>query len=221
MADDGLFTLRVANKSSNTGAACIYLTDSSLEVPKAMPLAWLVKPLAPETSHLFQWTMIHNFVWAETGPLQPGKIFVAAQTFDADLSTRNRVTLTQQSGAYTFTDQTAGPRQGSLFITTDQTIPFNALAAGVGLGGRGAFVVQAQPSVALYKFTLEPSYWVTFGTFTQSEVLDPDMLRATQRLASSGGIFFQSRKVVFPPGVFSMTATLNPVNTWTITQGVL
>lgn len=50
-------------------------------------------------------------------------------------------------------------------------------------------------------------YWVTAGDFEQGEVLD------VTEIANAAA-------VVFPPGVFAMTAVLGANNTWTVSPGL-
>jgi hypothetical protein len=216
MAQADSFQLLVQNNSFNTGAACVYQQDPKLGVPGVQTLAWLVQPMAAGTKYLFQWTNVPCFVWAATGSLRPGTVFFANQTLDADLSTTNMVTFTQQGGAYSFTNPRAGPESGSLFIRTDGSIAFNAAAVGIGSDGRGSFAVQAQPNVT-YQLTPNPTYWVSFGTFQAGEVLDVKVLQSKTALA---GMYLPSSQIVFPPNVNAMTATLNPDNSWSLTQGI-
>jgi hypothetical protein len=74
------------------------------------------------------------------------------------------------------------------------------------MGGFGAWVVSAEPNMeAVFTPGPNPSYWLTFGTYSQGQVMD---LKAVHKPV----------RVVYPANVTSMTATLNPDNTWTIRQ---
>lgn len=200
------YTLVFQNNSANAWNACIYQTDPDLANFEVQSLAWLTKAAAPTTQVKFEWTIEYSFVWDETGILKPGVIFDASQLWPADLSTTNAVTLTHavnpQSEYYTFTDQTAGPNQGSLYITTDNTVPLNMASVGIGMSNAGTFAVQAQPNLNLI-FTPHPTYWITFGSFVQGEVLDETEITNVAQIA-------------FPPSVYTMYATLNLDNTWTV-----
>jgi hypothetical protein len=196
------YSVVFVNNSSQTGSACIYQQDPNIGIPDVMSLAWFAKLAAPTTKISFQWTINYNFVWSQTGALVPGVIFMASQTWAADLSSTNQVTFTNNGGAYTFKNQTKGPAQGNLYITEDGTIPPNQAAVGVGMSGFGTFVVQSQPNMNLI-FTPHPEYWITFGNFMQGEVMD------ITEINNPG-------QIQFPPNVYSMTATLNADNTWTI-----
>lgn len=127
---------------------------------------------------------------------------MASQTWPADLSTQNNVTLTYQDNAYNFKNKTQGSKPGTLYIEQDGTIPLKQAAVGIGMSGFGTFAVQAQPNLNL-TFTPHPKYWITFGNFTQDEVLDIAEIT-------------NPAEVAFPPGVTSMTAILKSDNTWSV-----
>lgn len=196
------YTLIFKNNSTNSANACVYQQDPNIGVPDVMSLAWFSKYAFPTTTVTFQWTIDYSFVWSETGVLVPGVIFTATQNWGADLSTTNQVTFSHPGQAYTFQNQTAGPQGGSLYITEDGTLPIKQASVGIGMGGFGTFVVQAQPNWNLV-FTPHPEYWITFGNYTQGEVLDQTSIS-------------NPAKVAFPVNTYSMTAILNPDNTWTV-----
>jgi hypothetical protein len=52
-------------------------------------------------------------------------------------------------------------------------------------------------------FTPHPEYWIAFGNFTTGETIDSSSMT-------------NPAQIVFPPNVYSMTATLNADDTWTI-----
>jgi hypothetical protein len=194
------YTLIFVNNSSQQGDACVYQQDPNIG-PDVMSLSWFSKTAAPTTKIQFQWSIQYNFVWSQTGVLTPGVIFAASQTWDADLSTTNKVTLNSNGGAYSFQNQTAGPAPGNLYISETGTVAANA-AVGVGMSGFGTFVVQTQPNWNLV-FTPHPEYWITFGTYTQGEVMDITSVN-------------NPAQIKFPANIYSMTAILNADNTWTI-----
>lgn len=196
------YSVVFVNNSDQTGSACIYQQDPNIGVPDVMSLAWFSQIAAPTTTVVFQWTINYNFVWSETGNLVPGVVFTASQTWDADLSSNNQVTFTNNGGAYTFQNLTAGPSQGNLYIQQAGTIPADQASVGVGMSGFGTFVVQAEPNMNLI-FTPQPEYWITFGNYIQGQVMD------ITEVSNPG-------QIQFPANVYSMTATLNSDNTWTI-----
>ncbi len=195
------YTLIFKNNSTLPGNACVYQKDPGFG-PNIMSLAWFSKYAFQTTQLTFQWKVDYSFVWSQTGQLIPGVIFAASQYWPADLSTSNKVTFTNQAGAYTFKDQVPGPTQGSLYIYEDGKLPSNQASVGIGMSGYGTFVQQAQPNLEL-AFTPHPEYWITFGNYTQGQVLNVQSIT-------------QAARVEFPVNVFSMTAILNPDNTWTI-----
>lgn len=196
------YSVVFVNKSTQTGNACMFQQDPDISIPNVMSLAWFAKRTAPKTTVIFRWSIEYDFVWSETGNLTPGVVFVASQVVPADLSTANQITFGKSDGAYTFSSQGKGPRTGNLYITEDGTIPPNAVSVGVGMSGFGTFAVDAQPNSNL-TFTPHPQYWITFGNYVQGQVMDI-------------GHVNNPAQIVFPTNVYSMTAILNPDNSWTI-----
>jgi hypothetical protein len=196
------YSLTFVNNSQNSGNAAVYQQDPSLGVPNVQSLAWFVRPAAPVTRVVFTWTLDYSFVWAETGQLVPGVIFITAQEWPADLSTQNQVSFTKNF-AFTFQNQTTGRQPGTLIISQDNTIPFNTASVGIGMSGAASFAIQAQPNIQS-AFTPHPQYWITFGRFIQGQVLD------------IGQVAGQAAQIQFPRGVYSMTATLGRDSRWTV-----
>lgn len=199
------YSLTFINNSNIEGDACVYQQDPDLGVENVQSLAWFTQAAAPTTTLEFDWSIDYSFVWSQTGNLVPGVVFTASQTWPADLSSTNQVTFTNDSGAFTFENQTKGAEEGSLYITEDSTIPVDVASVGIGMSGFGTFAVDAEPNYNLV-FTPHPEYWITFGTYTQGEVMN---------ISESTN----SAQIEFPENVYAMTATLNADNTWTISQG--
>lgn len=197
------YTLIFKNNSNLSGAACVYQDDPDLTAQGFMRLAWFAKEAHPHTNLNFNWKIDYCFVWAETGTLAPGVQFLASETTPADLSTSNKITLDYVSGAFEFTNQGQGASPGNLYINESVNIPPNNQASvGVGMSGFGTFAAQAGPNLnAIY--TPHPTYFITFGTYTQGEVMDATISTV-------------SAEIDFPPNTYSMTAILNANNTWTI-----
>lgn len=196
------YSLIFQNNSSNAGDVCVYQQAPDLGVPNVMSLAWFAKYTFPTTQVQFSWQINYNFVWSQTGVLVPGVMFIASQSPSANLSSSNQITLDYQQSAYEFTNQTVGAEPGSLYITETQNIPLSQAAVGIGMSGVGTFVVQAQPNLNLV-FTPHPTYWITFGTYQPGQVLDIEEIN-------------NPAQITFPPNVYSMTAILQPDNTWTV-----
>ena len=203
MANGMRYTVIFQNNSSNRGDACLFQKDPGGGYPGVMSLAWFTRPAAPTTRIQFAWELAYDFAWSQTGRLAPGVVFSASQVWPADPATQNQVTFTKEGGFYTFKDLTQGPQPGSLTIRQDSTIPMGMASVGIGMSGAATFAVQAQPYMNVM-FTPHPEYWIAFGNYMTGEVLD------TQSM-------FNAAKITFPPNIYTMVATLNQDNTWTIT----
>lgn len=194
--------LHFVNDSTNKGDVCVFQSDPNLGVKNVFSLAWFTKATEPTTKVKFTWEILYNFVWCETGVLQPGVKFDASQAWPANLQTNNKVTFTRPQNAYTFKDQMKGEPTGSLIIQQDNTIPLKQASVGIGMSGQGTFAVQAQPRLKL-TFSPKPKYWIAFGTYEEGQVLDIQQIT-------------DKAEIVYDPGIYSMTAILNNDNSWTI-----
>lgn len=188
------------NNSVNLGSVCLYQDDPALAT-NVMSLAWLTKVAHPTTTVEISWNIDYNFVWSETGELVPGIIFKAYQTWDADLRDNNKVRFAYKDGAFTFEALDRG-NAGELLIEGDYSLPLNQASVGIGMSGAGTFISQAQSNINTF-YQPHPLYWITFGTYDQGEVLD--ITKITNKAL-----------IEFPANVYTMVATLNQDNSWTV-----
>jgi hypothetical protein len=198
------YTLIFQNNSINTWTAAVYQQPPDIGQQNVMSLAWFAQAAAPTTNIRFNWEIEYEFVWSETGTLSSGVVFTASQTWQTNpQGQNNQVGFTfGNGGPFTFTNQAAGPQQGTLYIVQDETIPENTASVGIAMYNSGTFAVQAEPNINA-SFTPQPNYWITFGDYVQGQVID------VQQITNEA-------EIVFPSNVFSMTAILNPDNTWTV-----
>jgi len=200
------YTINFLNNSDSTGNFCIFQQKPNGPNEESFALAWLVKPAIPNTKVPISWNTDLYFFWAKTGELKPGVIFNAGDALRTNLTENNAVTLIKQDHNYKFTDQKTWHQKGILNISTDDTTAFNQASIGVGMSGSATIAAQAQTS-RNFSFSLSFKYWITFSDVQQGQVLDQsDIPDAVQ--------------IIFPDGIFSMNATLNQDNTWTVTQGM-
>ncbi|MFA8300659.1 MAG: hypothetical protein ACEPOV_10890 [Hyphomicrobiales bacterium] len=196
------YTLNVINNSTQNGNFCVFQENPDITDPYVMSLAWFNKYAFPKTKLSFNWTIDYGFVWSQTGRLTKGVIFNASQDFPANLKSTNQITISKEQGAYYFHDQRRGPKEGTLYIEEDNTIPSNQVSVGISMSGKGTFAVQGQPNMSAL-FTPHPKYYVVFGNFIDGEVLDVTKIS-------------NKFEIDFPPNVYSVTAVFNPDNTWSM-----
>ncbi|HEY8927759.1 MAG TPA: hypothetical protein VIM55_01110 [Mucilaginibacter sp.] len=200
------YTINFVNNSNSGGNFCVFQQNHNSPNPGVFSLAWLSQFANPHSKLPISWNTDSYFFWAKTGALAPGVIFNAGEALQAGMTENNEVTLTKRDGNYKFTGLQTWFQQGTLRVTSDANTAINQASVGIGMSGSGTFAVQAQPNMTFH-FSPAVDYWVTFGDFKQGQVLNPsDLGRAV--------------KIDFPHGIFSMNATLNPDNTWTITPGL-
>lgn len=198
------YSLTVVNNSTSPGRIAVFQTDPDIGVPNVHSLAWFSEYTYPGTTATFKWTLDYNFVWGETGNLSPGVVFENSQTAKAGLKANNKISLyyDTKNAAYHFEDPESDSHRGSLIIDQGPNIPIKQAAVGIGMSGRGTFIVQAQPNMT-FTFTPHLTYSVVFGDYLPGEVVD--VTEVTN----------QAAKINFLNGQ-SMMAVLNQDNTWTI-----
>jgi rhizosphere induced protein len=195
-----LFTVNFFNNGPNPGSVMLFQRDPD-GIPNAQSLAWFAKYNYPQTRVTFEWTDDFSFVWSDTGSLVPGIIARGSQVIPADAEQLNQITLTYDR-AFNFVDQRQGSQMGSFSIIADATIPAGMASVGIGMSGQPTLLVPAEPNL-IYQFNPRPEYWIAFGNYASSEVLDvPAMGAAAQ--------------IVFPGNISAMDATLRPDGIWTI-----
>lgn len=174
--------------------------------PSVVTLAWLSQVLNSGANITFDWTIDYNFLWSANGDLAPGTHWRAGQQVDADLEKNNYITLHYNKGAYSFINQ--GHMDGDgLFIFEDRSVPKvgdpGSGSVGIGMSGHGTFVRPTASNTNL-SFSPTPRYYVAFGDFEQSTVLDIEELT-------------QPQEIVFEPGNFHIDATYDGRD-WSIKQ---
>jgi hypothetical protein len=198
-----MYSVNFINNSQNQGSACLYQQSTAPSYGQPVfPLAWFVRSSFPGSQNNFQWTLEYSFVWAQTGMLMPGVTFSAAQQVSADPTGNNLITFTQQNGNFQFGQTQRGYQSGMLAIQSDMMVPPNQASVGIGMSGFVTFATQAQPNMTNV-FTPNPIYWLTFGNYQQGQVLDP-------------GNTGNAVQLNFSAGVYVLTVTLNPDNTYTV-----
>ncbi|GEM44724.1 protein rhiA [Deinococcus cellulosilyticus] len=197
------YQLRIVNNSQQAGSFVIFQQQ-----PNTQSLAWLTKYAYPQTNVTFNWTLDYDFVWSETGVLTPG-VAVEVGQITAATPEQNQITLSYdlQNHAFFFQNQTQAGEPGAFNVLADSSVPAGAASVGIGMSGAATFLVQAGPNMH-YTFTPHPDYWLVFSnTMQQGEVIVTESLSPLQ--------------INFPPNVNSMTVTLNPDQSWTVTPNFM
>lgn len=70
---------------------------------------------------------------------------------------------------------------GTLSLEELRTIPAGRASVALGMSGRPASVVKAEPGQTS-QFTPHPTYWITAGSFTEGEVINPHTVSDPLRL---------------------------------------
>ncbi|MGY3515536.1 hypothetical protein [Micromonospora haikouensis] len=202
------YNIMISNASALDGMNAILFQENPVLPSDAVTLAWMSKMCHPSTTIEYKWSIDYNFVWGQVGTLVPGTQFVAGQILSADLTQNNLVTLSYVDGGFEFGPTSSSGNSSSLIIKEDDTVPGpgndDQGSVGIGMSGAGTFVVPTVPNTGV-EFTPKPTYYVAFGSFESSEVMDVSELT-------------QPAKVVYPDGMTSAKAVFDGKE-WTISYG--
>lgn len=196
------YNLTLVNESASPWTFYVYQQLPNQQSANVFSLAWFCSPfvIVPGANITFQWTIDYTFVWGAVGTIQPGVVFTAGETIDADPQSANITNFSTAPGP-NLSAAVAGSPQGSLVINDAATVPSNTFSVGIGMGNAGTFVTAAGPNLK-HTFTPTPSYWIAAGTNIQVGTI-LDITTVTQNLP-----------VVFPINVYDVTCTLNGSNEW-------
>ncbi len=175
------------------------------------PIAWRSKYLYSGTRVTFRWdSMDWNFVWAAMPGILPGTIVEVGQVIAANLNSANQVTLSYdgENRAFHFGTPTSQPPYGRFEIRSDASLPFNAVAGGIGMAGSPTLMTTMAPNMNYDIMPGNAQYWITYGDIVPGQFFTIDESHAHQQIE-------------FPANVYAMTATLNSDNTWTVHSDIL
>lgn len=197
------YTLTMVNQSSQPWIFYVYQTFPE-QTSDIFSLAWLASPykIVPKAQITFKWEVNYTFLWGQTGVLEPGVSFVAGMSIDADPQAGDTTQFSVTPGP-NLTPAQPGGAPGTLTIYDQPDVPNSEFSVGIGMGDAGTFATQAGTNLK-HVFTPTPSYWVAAGIDQQvGTVLDIQTVT-------------QTAPVIYPANVYSLTATLQDNNTWTI-----
>lgn len=196
------YSVTLVNSSNRPWKFFVYQTPPP-DAAEAVSLAWIASPFRLQIGAkiTFNWEISYQFMWAESGVLQPGVTFDAVAMKDANLVTANTANFTLTNNSPNLSDPAGGGTSGTLTINDGPNVPPNQYSVGVAMSNKGAFAVDADANLEHF-FTPNPMYWVcAIDEIEEGQVMN------IKNIA-------QCAKFKFPSGVFSMTGTLNSKNLW-------
>lgn len=200
------YHLKVVNKSRQSWTFCVYQKVPDIVSENVFSLTWLASPyrIGVNSFQNFFWNPDYEFVWYDSGTLEPGVRFLAGGSQKCNPNTENHTEFTVSEGGEPDLSKPnlVRDQKGTLSIHTGEHIPFDKFAVGIGMSGNGTFVQQAQPNLT-YTFPTPPqSYWVGASNHIKVEtVLDIHNIATTA-------------EVKFPYKTYSLVATLDEDNKW-------
>ena len=198
------YSVKVVNKGAAPSKFYVYQQPPT--IANNLSLAWFASPyrIAAGDNITFSWNIQYSFVWSDTGIVKAGVIFASMGLKECDPSGNNVTSFTFENDTPQLSEPMTGGTAGSLTINDGITIQSNRFAVGVGMSGKGTYVVNAGPNLT-HQFTPEPKFYVVAADkVEEGEVMDITTVTESGSLA-------------FPPNVYNLTATLKSDNTWDIT----
>ena len=194
-------------KNNSTVPWVFYVYQTMPSQPSdVFSLSWFASPykLSPGSSITFDWSIDYSFVWGNTGTVTPGVNYEAGGIKSCSLTGPNMTTFSTDDNAPQLSDPVTGGQSGSLTVNEASNVPNSTFSTGIGMSGQGSFVQQALTN-ATQVYTPEPKYWIAAATQMQMGVV------LAQDIA-------QTAEITFPSAVYTMYATLNEDQTWTVSQ---
>jgi hypothetical protein len=167
-------------------------------------LAWFASPykISVGSKITFTWGIDYSFVWGNTGVVTPGVSFSASGLQPCSLTGPNQSTFSLNNNAPQLSQAVSGGQSGSLTINEASNVPNGVFSTGIGMSGYGTFVQQSYANTTQV-YTPQPKYWIAAATQMQMGVV----------LAQTVN---QAAAFTFGNNVYTVNATLQQDNTWTI-----
>jgi hypothetical protein len=130
------------------------------------------------------WNSDYSLSWSNSTDLKPGSVYHPDQTLPVSpgVAREDGAELTDTHGVLGM-QRASPPKQadGTLSLEELSTVPRGDASVALGMSGRPASVLKAEPNQTLY-FTPHPNYWIKAGTFTEGEVINPRTVSEPLRL---------------------------------------
>jgi rhizosphere induced protein len=196
------YQIVITNSAPVTKGFCVYQQGPTDIITDHNALAWRPTTVAPGSTNTVSWEEKYSFAWGNTPTFHAGSVFTPSQMLDAGLNSNNAVNYNCQNGVYSFSSPSTQSPAGNLYVNIGADVPGGDTAVGVGVDGSPVFAMRVRPGMG-YMFTSGNSIWLTTGNYTEGQVLDMSNMQNTVQVS-------------FPAGVYTMYATLNADNTWTL-----
>jgi hypothetical protein len=168
------YTLTVKNESNSQTEYAVYQTDPGFP-SVAVPLVWEDVRVKANAETGLSWNADYSLSWSNSADLKPGSVYHPVQTLPVSpgVVREDGAELTDTHGVLGM-HRASPPKQadGTLSLEELSTVPRGDASVALGMSGRPASVLKAEPNQTLY-FTPHPNYWIKAGTFTEGEVINP------------------------------------------------
>ena len=164
-----MYTINVINNSSTSQDFVIFQKPPVID--DIFPLAWNSKFLPSYGMGEFQIESDYGFTFGKGSDLRPGAIFNPSQIMPAKLQGKNKVSF----NGVELSAPEAGDSNG-FTITEGSGVPMNEFAIGLAMDGRPIFATRATPNKEVVFPEPNKSYYIAFGQFSQSQILDEPLL---------------------------------------------
>jgi hypothetical protein len=177
------YDLRLVNQTRSPTDIVVYQVDPAFSAA-AVPLVWQDTRLNAGAQTALSWSPDYSVSWSDSANLKPGALYRPVQTLSVSPGApgEDGVDLTDAHGVLGM-HRVSPPSQskGTLSLEELNKIPASDASVAIGMAGRPASAVIAQANQSL-RFTPHPNYWITEGTFTEGEVINPQTVSNPMRL---------------------------------------
>ena len=208
-AESDTYKVMVKNQSSNPWTFFLFQRPPE-DATDAQSLVWMATPYNIDVGgqYTFSWTATYQFVWADTGPLEPEVIFTAVDFKEADPQNNNLTNFTVNNNTPSLSDSTTGGPTGSLVIEDGPNVPSNQFSVGLAMSNQAIYALNAGPNLThIFTPSEQPSYNVcASNAVTEGEVL----------FGGFSATITAATELIFPANELVLTAILTDANTWEI-----
>ncbi|WP_086663744.1 hypothetical protein [Lentzea kentuckyensis] len=183
------YSLTITNDSKLDGYQALIYQQLPKMQPGVVTLAWQAFPCNPGDVVDFGWEIQYSFIWSRNGTLKPGTRVSASGSVDAELGKANATTLSFKNNGYRFSEPVFQEGNG-LYVFEDRSVPKagdpTSGSVGIGMSGFGTFACPTSSNTNI-GFTPTPQYWIAFGTYDKTEVMDIQQLTVPQQVKFGEG----------------------------------
>ena len=201
-AGNATYSITVENNSIESESLYIYQYDELISnIGNIFPVVMMSATIPSFVTSRFDW--IENFIfWSSTGQLVEGDTITTDNILNADQTTNNLVTLTNQNDSYILQSEGAGQVPGQLIIQVSGNIPISTVICGIGYQDMPTYAVEALPNSSIVFNPTSDEYFIGLGNMVAGQLLNPSVQ--------------PSADIEFPSGMYNANVVMTNSQDFTI-----